>query len=428
MEFTPVVSAKSGPLQLPDYIRPDYVRLLSWFERTPEHMLMLWGPRQSGKTTLIKQVLHRYAGPSRYISIDQYNEDLTMLEFSQLAQVRPAGRKKVWVTWVWSKAREQAQASSTHFVLVIDEVQKLDNWSQCIKGLYDQDRWEGHPIHVVLLGSSPFLLQKGLSESLLGRYLQIPIYHWSYMEMRDAFGLSVDEFIYYGGYPGAVQHMQHNETWLSYIGKSVVENNIHRDIMALIEIKRPKLMRQLYEMGALMSGQLLSFAKILKQLQGGDQELLVDYLDILERVWMLKGLWNYSHHPVHEKGPPKFQVLNTALMSFAYGYSFEHARSRASHWGRLVESAVGAHILNSYDHVSMSLSHWRRNGDEVDFVVRSGPYLVAIEVKSGVQSRSSSALSRFHKRYPQSKTLLVGAGGIPVAEFLAKSARHWCEV
>ena len=203
---------------------------------------------------------------------------------------------------------------------------------------------------MVLLGSSPFLLQKGLSESLLGRYLEMPVYHWSYVEMRDAFGLSVDELIYHGGYPGAAQ--------------------------------------------------LLSFAKILKQLQGGDQELLVDYLDVLERVWMITGLWNYSHHPVHKKVPPKFQVLNTALMSYAHGYSFEQARSHGSHWGRLVESAVGAHILNSYDDVNMSLSHWRRNGDEVDFVVRKGPSLVVIEVKSGVQARSNSALLRFHKRYP----------------------------
>ena len=88
-------------------------------------------------------------------------------------------------------------------VLVIDEIQKIGNWSEAVKKEWDDDTFYARNIKVLLLGSSRVTLERGLSESLAGRFEEIRMCHWSYTEMKECFGLSLDKYLFYGGYPGA---------------------------------------------------------------------------------------------------------------------------------------------------------------------------------------------------------------------------------
>ena len=392
--------------------------------------MMLWGPRQSGKTTLILQALASYSGASQYINVDDYRERLAFTDFPYLQQLEAPLRIAEWMMSHWDRARQRAEETGKPFVLVIDEVQKIDDWSRRVKGMWDRDRREFHPIHVVLLGSSPHQLQKGLSESLCGRYQKLFTHHWSYSEMSQAFGFSLDEFIYYGGYPGAAKYLRSggHSQWYQHVKESVVTNNINRDILDLIEIKHPEVMKQLYAMGARYSGQLFSFQKISESLQGGDQPLLRGYLRILGQVFMLAGLSPYAKDLHKQGGTPKFQVFNTALMSVAHNYDLKQARQKTDYWGRLVESAVGAHLLSTLPYRA-NLHYWRYENHEVDFVVDMGLELIAIEVKSGRKKKKTAAagMEEFKKRFDVTKTMIIGTrGNITLEQFLSEPATAWC--
>ena len=413
--------------QLPKFERKEKDTILDRLKEEPHHMMMYWGPRQSGKTTLIKQVLAAYPGESLYINVDEFNEEIEGKQFPQIEKVRPEGRRAAWMLYCWDHMRRRARKSQKTVVFVIDEVQKIDDWSRRVKGMWDRDRMDSNAIHIILLGSSPHLLQKGLSESLHGRYYQIKSYHWCYAEMSQAFGFSLDEFIYYGGYPGAAKLIHKNKEWRQYVRTSIINNNIHGDVLGLLDIEHPKILKKLYEIGSKYSAQIFEFQKISAATQGGRQPLLEEYLDILERVYMLTGLFSWANSMHRRSGSPKFQVLNNALMSCTHGYTLEEAKADQEYWGRLVESAVGAHILNSYDDPSAQLYYWRQNGHEVDFVVERGPKLVAIEVKSGRKVKAHEGMHEFQRRFQPTKTLVVGTGGIPLEEFFSISAEKWCE-
>lgn len=385
---------------------------------------MLWGPRQSGKTTLILQTLATYPGASQYINVDDFDKHAKP-EFPELSDIEPEHRLSQWMRLHWLKARQKSEESGEPFVLVIDEVQKIDNWSQRVKGLWDRDRMEFHRVHVVLLGSSPHLLQKGLSESLSGRFYEITSPHWSYSEMSEAFGFTLEDFIYYGGYPGAVKYIQKPQQWKQFIERSIISTNLGRDILGLMDIKEPELMKRLYHLGSRASGKILAYEKITASRQGGSKALLSDYLHALKEVHMLAGLSCYAQSHHRRGGPPKFQVLNTALMSAAHDYTIEQAQKDPLYWGRLVESAVGAHIFNTANLFHRNVYYWRYDNLEVDFVVELASKLVAIEVKSGRKAGKLQGIKHFKQRFPKAETLIVGTGGICLEEFLSKPAEHW---
>ena len=411
--------------QLPSFERSYKQEILHWLEKEPDLIIMLWGPRQSGKTTLILQVLTSYPGASQYINVDDYRERQAFTDFPYLQQLEAPLRIAEWMMSHWDRARMKAKETGKPFVLVIDEVQKIDDWSRRIKGMWDRDRRELSRVHVVLLGSSPHLLQKGLSESLCGRFYEITSPHWNYSEMSQAFGFSLNQFIYYGGYPGAAKHIQQHQQWKQFVERSIINTNLGRDVLGLMDIENPELMKRLYYLGSRSSGQILNYQKITAQGQGGSQALLSRYLSALKEVHMLAGLSCYAQSHHRRSGAPKFQVLNTALMSAAYDGTFEQAQKDHEYWGRLVESAVGAHIFNTANMLHRNVYYWRYDNLEVDFVVELASKLVAIEVKSGKKTGKLQGLKKFQERFPQAHSLLIGTGGISLEEFFSKPAEYW---
>lgn len=312
-------------------------------------------------------------------------------------------------------------------LLVLDEVQKIPQWSEAVKRLWDADTRAKRPLKVLLLGSAPLLLQRGLSESLAGRFEIVHLPHWTLAEMQRAFGWTLDQYVFYGGYPGAAPLVDRPDRWARYIRDSLIETTIARDVLLLTRVDKPALLRRLFELGCAYSSQILSYTKMLGQLQdAGNTTTLAHYLELLAGAGMLVGLHKYAPGTVRQRGSsPKLQVLNTALITVQSRLSLSEARRDREFWGRLVESAVGSHLANAATVGECQVFYWRDHNYEVDFVVRAGKTVTAIEVKSGRAPDTFAGLTAFAARFPKSRKLLVGGDGIEIEEFLGQPVRRW---
>ena len=401
--------------------------LLSRLAEPPGRIIALFGPRQTGKTTIVRQALGQIEQPSRYVAVDEPESPAFPLPppVPEAGFSRMQPRNTEWLVRTWKSARRAAERSPTGFVLAIDEIQKIPRWSETVKGMWDADRAGGCLLHVVILGSAPLLMQSGLTESLAGRFEPVRVTHWSFSEMAIAFGFDLPAYLYFGGYPGAASLVRDQPRWRDYVLQALVEPNIERDLLSMTRVDKPALLKRLFEVGSAASGQILSYTKLLGQLQdAGNTTTLARYIDLLSSAGLLAGLPKYASRPHRRGSSPKLNVLNTALMTAGSGYGFAEARADRTFWGRIVESAAGAHLCNTAT-PGMGVHYWRDGLHEVDFVLKRGPHLVAIEVKSGPQRRSPRGLAMFAERFHAQRTLIVGDGGIPLNEFLVAPAERW---
>lgn len=398
----------------------------------PRFMIVITGPRQIGKTTLVRQALTSL--PSRFVAADQaipepvdsYSETISSTTTQFLAST-PATVEWLVQQWTQARAKAKMQADGNPYVLAIDEIQKVPRWSEVVKGLWDADRAEKLPLHVILLGSSPWLMQKGLTESLAGRYEPIRMSHWSYSEMQAAFDFSLDEYIYFGGYPGSASLIRDEARWRQYVRSALIHPNIEKDILQMTRVDKPALLKTLFELGCgAYSGQIISYTKLQGQLQdAGNTVTLAHYLDLLSQAGLLTGLPKYAGQKHRQRASsPKMAAHNTGLISALAGYTFTDAQNDRSHWGRLVESTIGAHLINTASD-GCEIHYWRESPDEVDFVLSKGKKLVAIEVKSGAKLVAPKGLSVFASKFKDVSPLIVGSGGVALSEFLARPADYW---
>ncbi len=373
-------------------------------------MQVLVGPRQVGKTTLAIQIMQAATLPSHYATADE-----------------PGTRDNQWLEQQWDIARLKAQDHRGGALLALDEVQKISHWPNTVKRLWHADTREGLPLKVLLLGSSPLLMQTGLTESLAGRFEVIPVPHWSFAEMREAFDWSLDNYIFYGGYPGAVDLISDPERWRRYLRDSLIETTISRDILLLTRVDKPALLRQLFELACAYSGQILSYQKMLGQLSdAGNTTTLAHYLQLLRGAGMTAGIQKYSSGLIRQRASsPKLLALNTGLISAMNAKTIEQAKQDGNYWGRLVESCIGAHLLNSSLGENIEVTYWRERNDEVDFVLRQGQTTVAIEIKSGGHKGSLPGMETFKREFKPKRILLVGGQGIAMEDFLARPASYY---
>jgi len=372
---------------------------------------VLTGPRQVGKTTLIQQVAADSGLAHRYASADE-----------------PTLRGGEWMEQQWDAARLAARdAGRDGALLVLDEVQKIPDWPQTVKRLWDADTAARVPLKVVLLGSAPLLIQSGLTESLAGRFEVLHLPHWSYAEMHAAFGWSLDPYLFYGGYPGAAPLIVEPGRWARYIKDALIETTISRDVLLLTRVDKPALLRRLFELSCAYSGQVLSYQKMLGQLQdAGNTTTLAHYLELLAGAGMVCGLQKFAGAQARQRGSsPKLQVLNSALIGAQSGMTLAEARADPAFWGRIVESAAGAHLANAAAAGECELFYWRDRNREVDFVVRAGRTVTAIEVKSGRSRDTLPGMEAFSAAFKPKRKLLVGGDGIALEEFLSQPVLHW---
>ena len=385
------------------YERSYLKQVKSRIEEPRKFIQVILGPRQVGKTTMVDQLLSQ----------------LSISHVSESADAIPA-TNSAWLMQVWETARLKMKASgASEYLLVIDEIQKIDNWSEIVKQQWDRDTREKVNIKVILLGSSRLLIQKGLTESLAGRFETFYLGHWSFAEMQNAFGWSIEQYIYFGGYPGSALLINDEERWKSYIKDSLIETSISKDILMLTRVDKPALLKRLFELGCLYSDQILSYTKITGQLQdAGNTTTLANYLKLLSDCGLLGGLEKYSGSVIRQRSSsPKFQVYNNALLTSQDDETYSTAIVNSKLWGRLVESSVGAHLLNHSISERYNLHYWREGNNEVDFILEKGDKVIGLEVKSGA-SADNAGMGIFNERFHPDKLLLVGTGGIPYDEFL----------
>ena len=393
------------------YRRPHAAVLAARLAEPRRFLQVVAGPRQVGKSTLVGQVTERLDIPVRHASADE-----------------PTLRGAEWIAQQWDAARLDAR-ERTGALLVLDEVQKIPGWSETVKRLWDEDTRRRVPLKVVLLGSAPLLIADGLTESLAGRFEMLRLPHWSFSEMREAFGWDLERYLVFGGYPGAAPLVRDPARWSRYIADSLIETSIARDVLLLTRIDKPALLRRLFELACRYSGQVLSYTKMLGQLQdAGNSTTLAHYLELLAGAGMVCGLQKYAGDAARSRGSsPKLQVFNTALLTVASGVTPDEALADREFRGRLLESAVGAHLANAAMLGECDVFYWRDRGREVDFVLRVGRRLIAIEVKSGRAPLAHPGSAAFAETFRVHRTLLVGGDGIAPTEFLTRPVAHWAQ-
>jgi len=396
---------------LPSYKRPRAKLLAQRLKESRRFIQVVTEPRQVGKTTLVRQVLAASDMAFRYASADE-----------------PTLRGRQWIEEQWDAARLlQRREGVKGVILALDEVQKIRGWSETVKRLWDEDSAAGCNLKVILLGSAPLLIQRGLTESLAGRFEILHLPHWTFSEMRSCFGWDLDTYLFHGGYPGAAPLITDPERWSRYILDALIETTIARDVLLLTRVDKPALLRRLFELACNYSGQILSYTKMLGQLQdAGNTTTLSHYLQLLAGAGMVTGLAKFSGSMVRRRGSsPKLQVLNTALMAAPLGLSMDAAQSDRTFWGRLVESAVGAHLANAQSAGTCKVFYWREGNHEVDFVVQAGRSLTAIEVKSGRARGILTGMDAFSTAFNPTRKLLVGEDGISIYDFLEEPVEQW---
>ena len=378
--------------------------LLARLKEQRRFLQVLTGPRQTGKTTLVKQVLAEVGIPHAYHSADAV-----------------PGDGLAWLGGIWETARAVQRANRhPEFLLVIDEIQKIRGWSEAVKREWDADSFADCPIKVVLLGSSRVLLERGLADSMMGRFETIRVPHWSYPEMRDAFGWTPEQHVWFGGYPGSAPLASDPERWSQYIGAAIIDATLNKDILVDAPVGKPALLRQTFELGAAYSGRELSLTKMVGALcDAGNTTTLSGYLSLLDASGLLAGLRKYANDTARRRASvPKMQVHDNALRSHYANRTFAEALADPEEWGRCVESAVGAHLLSRAASGGYEVLYWRDGGLEVDYVLRRRGRLAAIEVKT-TAATSTDGLAAFRTRFSPAASLIVGPAGLPLPEFLS---------
>lgn len=421
------------------YERSQKAILVERLREVPRRIVVVRGPRQTGKTTLVRQAIQEIQSERscKYLEVDAIrgtcaangatpaptsDED----EQSKTYEAEPASQLLILH---WESSRKQARDSRYGSVLVLDGIQHIPNWSAIVKGMWDHDRWNNLPLHVVLVESVPFTMQNGLTESMAGRFEVISVPHWSFKEVSEAFGLDINQFLFFGGYPGASLLIGDQELWSRYICQSIIEPSLERDALLLQRADSPGLLKKLFDLATKCSGHVFSFNKMRSRVQDrSSTTTFTHYLDLLSRAGLVSGLLNYSNSKVRSKSSGlKLVVRNTALKTARSDYSFEQAQADRTYWYRLVESAVGAHLLNT-KHRHQQVYYWNFRSNKVDFVMKQASTIRAIEVNSGSSTFDRTGIEEFQNQFGGLEPIFIGESGVPLNEFLSRPASNLLEM
>ncbi|MBQ9711703.1 MAG: ATP-binding protein [Bacteroidales bacterium] len=369
-------------------------------------MQIIMGPRQVGKSTLAYQFCDGTDTPYDYFAADGVSRFDT-----------------AWIPNHWQEARMKMDLhSDKERILIFDEIQKIEGWSEQVKKEWDEDTRMKRNLKVILLGSSRVLLQKGLNESLEGRFEPIRMGYWDWNEMRDSFGFTMQQYIYFGGFPGLANDIHDEDRWRRLMEDTIITPILTRDILEIEEIRNPALLRQVFELACIESARELSLTKMQGTIRSGTVPTIKNYLNILDQTMTVKPMQKYATSVIKEKNSvPKMQVYNSAFRNRYGQFTFEEAVTNLTEWGRQVESAVGAHLVNRSLLDSFELLYWRdEHKKECDFVLKKGQALVAIEVKSS-SADDTSGFEKFKQLYGEhiTEAFIVGPEGLPLEDFFS---------
>ncbi len=375
------------------YVRKELYDSL-WLSLTgkPRLIQVVIGPRQVGKTTLALQVLKHWKGPKIYETADQ-----------------PQTPTAEWVVQRWLKIRKLLKSNQKDGLLILDEVQKIPRWSEVVKKLADEDRNNKTKLRVLLLGSSALLVQRGLTESLAGRFELHRHAQWSFKECRDCFHLGLQDYFLFGGYPGALALRGDPVRWARYIRDTLIETVIGKDVLLMSPVQKPALLRQTFAMACAHPAEILSYQSMIGQLtDAGNTVTIAHYFNLLSAAFLIAPLPRWSGSRLRQRGSsPKVIVRDNSLVNALTFPAMKKLDMTPTWKGRLIENSVGAALTVLAEKEGCELFYWRDRSDEVDFVVRHGMKLIAVEVKSGRSSAYLTGMNAFLRRYPDSESVLI---------------------
>ncbi|MFN8777576.1 MAG: ATP-binding protein [Flavobacteriales bacterium] len=389
------------------YSRPVLEEIKSRIDHSKGLIQVITGPRQVGKTTLVKQLFQS----AQWTGIYHVVEGSVAYDSG-------------WIEALFNDAVIRQGRAHQPVILAIDEIQKIPNWSETIKRLYDQQKFRGETsVQLILLGSSHWLMQRGLSESLAGRFEQWDIGHWTFTELQQCFDISPEEYVYFGAYPGAMEMRKEESRWKAYVLNSLIEPVITKDVLLLERIEKPAVLRKVFELGSLYSGQILSYTKLLGQLQDAKNTTTVaHYLELLQRAGLLEGLQKFSRDNARRRSSsPKWQVMNNALLSAISGVDFKSVKSQPALWGKWVESAVGCHLI-AHRGADLQMYYWNESNAEVDYVLKWNDKVIGIEVKSA--RGKVTGLNQFMKQFNPHKVYQLDERSLSWQQFIMMDPRE----
>ncbi len=389
------------------YSRPVLEEIKSRIDHSKGLIQVITGPRQVGKTTLVKQLFQS----AQWTGIYHVVEGSVAYDSG-------------WIEALFNDAVIRQRRAHQPVILAIDEIQKIPNWSETIKRLYDQQKFRGETsVQLILLGSSHWLMQRGLSESLAGRFEQWDIGHWTFTELQQCFDISPEEYVYFGAYPGAMEMRKEESRWKAYVLNSLIEPVITKDVLLLERIEKPAVLRKVFELGSLYSGQILSYTKLLGQLQDAKNTTTVaHYLELLQRAGLLEGLQKFSRDNARTRSSsPKWQVMNNALLSAISGVDFKSVKSQPALWGKWVESAVGCHLI-AHRGADLQMYYWNESNAEVDYVLKWNDKVIGIEVKSA--RGKVTGLNQFMKQFNPHKVYQLDERSLSWQQFIMMDPRE----
>ncbi|OGI18505.1 MAG: hypothetical protein A3B68_07100 [Candidatus Melainabacteria bacterium RIFCSPHIGHO2_02_FULL_34_12] len=375
------------------YIRQSLFNELLQSINTKQNLIQaIVGPRQVGKTTLVLQLFRRWKGPRLYESADELSTPNTE-----------------WISTQWNKIRDKSANKKSKSLIILDEIHKIPRWSEAVKKLFDEDHRTNFNIRVILLGSAALLMQRGLTESLSGRFELHRHNHWSFKECNECFKISLEEYLYFGGYPGALLMRKNEERWARYIRDSLIETVLSKDLLLLSPITKPVLLRQAFSLATSYPAQILSYQKMLGTLQdAGNTTTIASYLQLLSKAFLLALLERWSGTKIKQKGStPKIIVLDNGIISSMSGSDFKSTIKDKTTWGRFLENAVGSKLYSLAMNSGGELFYWKERDYEVDYILKLGNKIYAIEVKSGISKKLPAALSIFKKRYGTASLITI---------------------
>lgn len=357
--------------------RPFVAQLAHRLDSMQPLIQVLTGPRQVGKTTGVRQLMAQCSYPQHYANAD----DVLVSDRS-------------WLLEQWQQALLLGEGA----LLVVDEIQKVVNWPETIKAL-----WDAQPgrLRVLLLGSSALQIQSGVTESLAGRFELLRVHHWTFAELHAAFGYDLPRYLAFGGYPGAVVLEHDPDRWYAYMKDAIVEAVIGKDILQSRKVANPALFRQAFEILCAYPAQEISYTKLLGQLQDkGNTDLVKYYIELYGGAFLLHALQKYSPKTwLARSSSPKMLPACPALYSMVAGVDVMRSTEQR---GRAFELVVGAELMQ----LPGQVFYWRERNDEVDFVYQYRERLYAIEVKSG-RKKSARGLDAFCAQEPKALRVIV---------------------
>ena len=318
--------------------------------------IIIVGPRQVGKTTLIKNILNK----KEYLFLDADDPTtrnlLTNPSTEELKSI--IGKSKI---------------------VFIDEAQRIENIGITLKIITDQFK----DVQLVVSGSSAFELTSKINEPLTGRKWEYQLFPIAWKEFEDSIGFvkaaqQLELRIIYGMYPDVINHTSEGFEVL----KELANSYLYKDILAFSTIRKPEILEKLLQALALQIGNEVSYNE-LSQLLGIDKNTVSNYIDILEKAFVIFKLKSFSRNLRNEiKTNQKIYFYDTGIRNMVIG-NFDVLELRQDK-GALWENFLISERLkkNNYKNSLAKPYFWRTvQQQEVDYVEETAGKIIGYEIK-----------------------------------------------